>query len=85
MFGDVDYRPNLAYSGAVPLEEQLEALGDAVRAGKVRHIGLSNETAWGLMKCMHAGAEGSCSHLHTQGFTPAYFGGNHMSRCRSVT
>jgi aryl-alcohol dehydrogenase-like predicted oxidoreductase len=27
---------------------QLEALGGLVRAGKVRHIGLSNETPWGL-------------------------------------
>jgi aryl-alcohol dehydrogenase-like predicted oxidoreductase len=29
--------------------EQLEVLGDFVRAGKVRHIGLSNESAWGTM------------------------------------
>jgi aryl-alcohol dehydrogenase-like predicted oxidoreductase len=28
--------------------EQLQALGDLVKAGKVRHIGLSNETPWGL-------------------------------------
>ncbi len=35
MFGDVDYRPELAYDGAVPPEEQLRALGDAVDAGKV--------------------------------------------------
>ena len=53
MFGDVEYRPGSAYSGAVPLEEQLAALGDAVREGKVRHVGLSNETAWGLMRCLH--------------------------------
>jgi len=31
MFGDTDYDPSLAFSGAVPLEEQLEALGKAVR------------------------------------------------------
>jgi len=30
--------------------ETLETLGDAVRAGKIRHIGLSNETPWGVMK-----------------------------------
>lgn len=29
--------------------EQLQALGELVKAGKVRHIGLSNETPWGLM------------------------------------
>lgn len=44
---------------AVPLEEQLEALGDAVREGKVRYIGLSNETPWGLSKCLHLG---ECHH-----------------------
>lgn len=54
MFGDVDYDPSCSFA-SVPLEEQLEALGRAVRAGKVRHVGLSNETAWGLMKCLYAG------------------------------
>ena len=30
------------------IREQLEAFAGLVRAGKVRHIGLSNETPWGL-------------------------------------
>jgi aryl-alcohol dehydrogenase-like predicted oxidoreductase len=30
------------------IRDQLEALSGLVRAGKVRHIGLSNETPWGL-------------------------------------
>jgi aryl-alcohol dehydrogenase-like predicted oxidoreductase len=30
------------------IETQLHALADLVKAGKVRHIGLSNETPWGL-------------------------------------
>jgi aryl-alcohol dehydrogenase-like predicted oxidoreductase len=34
---------------AVSILETLEALGDLVKAGKVRHIGLSNESAWGTM------------------------------------
>lgn len=29
--------------------ETLETLDDLVKAGKIRHIGLSNESAWGLM------------------------------------
>lgn len=33
-----------------PLEETLEALTEQVRAGKIRQIGLSNETPWGTMK-----------------------------------
>ncbi|MCY1424618.1 Protein tas [compost metagenome] len=33
-----------------PLEETLEVLDEQVKAGKIRHIGLSNETPWGTMK-----------------------------------
>ncbi|MGV6816342.1 MAG: NADP(H)-dependent aldo-keto reductase [Thiotrichales bacterium] len=33
-----------------PIEETLEVLNDFVQAGKVRHIGISNETPWGTMK-----------------------------------
>ncbi len=39
--------------GSVPIEETLEALADLVKAGKVRHIGLSNESAWGTMTFLH--------------------------------
>lgn len=49
MFGDTDYVCNNDYA-SVPLEEQLEALSKAVDAGKIRHIGVSNETPWGLME-----------------------------------
>jgi aryl-alcohol dehydrogenase-like predicted oxidoreductase len=34
---------------SIPIEETLEALAALVKAGKVRHIGLSNESAWGTM------------------------------------
>lgn len=30
------------------IEETLQGLGDMVKEGKIRHIGLSNETAWGI-------------------------------------
>lgn len=40
---------------ATPLEEQLGALSRAVEAGKVRYVGVSNETPWGLMKALSAG------------------------------
>jgi aryl-alcohol dehydrogenase-like predicted oxidoreductase len=32
----------------VPIDETLDALTDLVRAGKIRHVGLSNETPWGV-------------------------------------
>ena len=35
---------------AVPLLETLQALDEQVKAGKIRHIGISNETAWGMMR-----------------------------------
>ena len=33
----------------IPPEETLEALDGLVKSGKVRHVGLSNETPWGVM------------------------------------
>jgi aryl-alcohol dehydrogenase-like predicted oxidoreductase len=39
-----------ADDGATPLEETLAALGDLVKAGKLRAIAVSNETAWGTMR-----------------------------------
>ncbi len=33
-----------------PIEETLDALSDLVKAGKIRHIGVSNETPWGTMR-----------------------------------
>jgi len=35
---------------SVALEETLAALADEVKAGRIRYIGLSNETPWGLMR-----------------------------------
>lgn len=42
----------------VAIEETLAALADLVKAGKVRHIGLSNETSWGLHRFLLAAANG---------------------------
>ena len=37
-------------SPALPIEDTLEALARQVEAGKIRHIGISNETPWGTMR-----------------------------------
>ena len=37
-----------------PYEETMEVLDELVRAGKVRILGCSNETSWGLMKSIQA-------------------------------
>ena len=38
----------------VPIEETLAALNELAQAGKVRHIGLSNETPWGVARFLRA-------------------------------
>lgn len=39
-----------AWDPLTPIEETLGFLGDAVRAGKIQHVGLSNFTGWQLQK-----------------------------------
>lgn len=51
-FGALGYQ-HVAGEDTVPIEETLRVLADLVTAGKVRHIGLSNETPWGAMKFLH--------------------------------
>ncbi len=41
-----EYDPN---DNPIAIDETLTVLGDLVTAGKVRHIGLSNESPWGAM------------------------------------
>lgn len=38
----------------IPIEETLEALAELVKEGKVRHVGLSNETPWGVARFLRA-------------------------------
>ena len=38
----------------VAIEETLDALAQLVKAGKIRHVGLSNETAWGVHRFLTA-------------------------------
>ena len=38
---------------SIPIEETLEVLEEIVKTGKVRHIGLSNETPWGLSEFLN--------------------------------
>lgn len=47
MFGKSIYNPALEHP-ATSVEEQLSVLSELVKSGKVRHIGLSNETPWGV-------------------------------------
>ncbi len=47
-FGQLGYQHQ--ESDFTPLEEVLDALDQEVKAGRIRHVGLSNETPWGAMK-----------------------------------
>lgn len=47
-FGKLGYQQQ-EHEDQVPLIETLEALSEQVRAGKIRYLGVSNETPWGLM------------------------------------
>jgi len=48
-FGKLGYQYSET-TAQVTLLETLEALTEQVRAGKIRYIGVSNETAWGVMR-----------------------------------
>lgn len=48
-FGKLAYEHRPEKDGA-PILETLQVLGELVGEGKIRYIGLSNETAWGTMK-----------------------------------
>ncbi|MFJ4374760.1 NADP(H)-dependent aldo-keto reductase [Pseudomonas japonica] len=51
-FGQLGYVHD-ANEEAIAIEETLEVLDDLVKAGKIRHIGLSNETPWGVARFLH--------------------------------
>ena len=47
MFGSTEFDPSKERPGP-PIEDQVEGMAAMIRAGKIRHYGLSNETAWGV-------------------------------------
>jgi aryl-alcohol dehydrogenase-like predicted oxidoreductase len=47
IFGQLAFNPEAEHKH-VPIEETLSVLNDLVKAGKIRHIGVSNESAWGV-------------------------------------
>ncbi|KZV54337.1 aldo-keto reductase-like [Dorcoceras hygrometricum] len=59
MFGEIEYDPTRSFS-SVNIEEQLTALQKAFDAGKIRYVGLSNETPYGLMKFLHVAERNFC-------------------------
>lgn len=59
IFGQTSFNPN-AERPCTPIEETLEVLSELVKAGKIRHIGVSNESSWGVSEFVkHAERNGT--------------------------
>jgi aryl-alcohol dehydrogenase-like predicted oxidoreductase len=61
-FGQLNYTHTPERDGT-PIEETLEALEAIIKTGKVRHIGVSNETAWGLNEYLRVSDHKSLSRI----------------------
>lgn len=55
-FGVRGYKHD-SFDKPIPIEETLEALNELIQEGKIRHIGVSNETAWGLLEYLRLAEE----------------------------
>lgn len=51
-FGETIYDPQKQRQ-TIAIAEQLEAFAELVQAGKIRYLGLSNETPWGVLQFTH--------------------------------
>ncbi|GIU23140.1 NADP(H)-dependent aldo-keto reductase [Shewanella sp. MBTL60-007] len=49
-FGELSYAQQDEHEKLTPIIDTLEALADLVKVGKIRYIGISNETPWGFME-----------------------------------
>ena len=47
IFGQTEFNPK-AERPSTAIEDTLSVLGDLINEGKIRHIGVSNESAWGI-------------------------------------
>lgn len=52
-FGKLGYKPDSDEQALTPIRQTLQALEKQVKAGKIRYIGLSNETPWGIMQFLN--------------------------------
>jgi len=52
IFGRLNYTHTEEHT--IPIEETLSVLADFVKEGKIRHIGVSNETPWGVAQFLKA-------------------------------
>jgi aryl-alcohol dehydrogenase (NADP+) len=53
LFGEIGFAPN-RLRPTIPITEQLQVFADLIQVGKIRYLGLSNETPWGVMQFCQA-------------------------------
>tara|TARA_B100000953_G_scaffold193238_1_gene159158 strand:+ start:119 stop:1171 length:1053 start_codon:yes stop_codon:yes gene_type:complete len=58
-FGKLDFEYDPFDNEWTQIEEVLDNLNNLIKAGKIRYIGLSNETPWGVMKFLQMAKERS--------------------------
>ena len=56
-FGKLGYSPLQEEEAMTPIKETLSVLAEQIKAGKIRYIGLSNETPWGIMEFLRIAKE----------------------------
>ena len=56
-FGQLDFEYDPNDNQWTPIEEVLENLNTLVKEGKIRYVGLSNETPWGVMEFLQTSRE----------------------------
>ena len=64
IFGTRDYKHKTEWQDNIA--QVLESLEEFVKEGKVRHIGLSNETPWGVMRYMEEAKKGALKMISVQ-------------------
>jgi aryl-alcohol dehydrogenase-like predicted oxidoreductase len=56
-FGTTEFDPMKEKKGGPSIHEQVEGMAAMIKAGKIRHYGLSNESAWGVCEFRRAAKE----------------------------
>ena len=57
VFGQLDFKYDPSDTEWTPIEEVLENLDQLVKSGKIRYVGLSNETPWGVINFLQVARE----------------------------
>jgi aryl-alcohol dehydrogenase-like predicted oxidoreductase len=57
VFGQLDFKYDPSDTNWTPIEEVLENLDYLVKLGKIRYVGLSNETPWGIINFLKIAKE----------------------------